>query len=372
MKTALDRLEVSLKNRLKDRTLGCSKSFSSMSKYDQALFRSIIRSLGVMGCEDIKCLQGDSEAYRYVSEMLACMNNTRVAKRYKVQYVEYKVNEPTTRLLSYYNYHNSGKVCYARTDLKNRFVALSRNDQIRVVKSFLVSRNKADREWAARQAGIMWDKSFEESLITAFKICPSKTVSAEYFKHAPIELVREASVVCREAELEYHTRLAMEGILPSDADDMDIFKYLIVVSQADRKVHLAEYPIEKKVFAYLYRYINETGCGECHYSHTILGVPLFIKAIEAMGILGMTKLLFVILDMVDYVFEFTANAPVDRQFEMANEWIEDIWEADDKRNILDGYDDDLPLAIKSNEERLSVKRLDKFPISIGDIFNEFL
>lgn len=372
MKTALDRLEVSLKNRLKDRTLGCSKSFSSMSKYDQALFRSIIRSLGVMGCEDIKWLQGDSDAYRYVSEMLACMNNTRVAKRYKVQYVEYKVNEPTTRLLSYYNDHNSGKVCYARTDLKNRFVALSRNDQIRVVKSFLVSRNKADREWAARQAGIMWDKSFEESLITAFKICPSKTVSAEYFKHAPIELVREASVVCREAELEYHTRLAIEGILPSDADDMDIFKYLIVVSQADRKVHLAEYPIEKKVFAYLYRYINETGCGECHYSHSILGVPLFIKAIEAMGILGMTKLLFVILDMVDYVFEFTANAPVDRQFEMANEWIEDIWEADDKRNILDGYDDDLPLAIKSNEERLSVKRLDKFPISIGDIFNEFL
>ena len=47
-------------------------------------------------------------------------------------------------------------------------------------------------------------------------------------------------------------------------------------------------------------------------------------------------------------------------------------QADDKRNILDGYDDDLPLAIKSNEERLSVKRLDKFPISIGDIFNEFL
>ena len=235
-----------------------------MSKYEQALFRSIIRSLGVMGCEDIKWLQGDSDAYKYVSEMLACMNNTRVAKRYK------------------------------------------------------------------------------------------------------------ASVVCRDAELEYHTRLAMEGILPSDADDMDIFKYLIVVSQADRKVHLAEYPIEKKVFAYLYRYINETGCGECHYSHTILGVPLFIRAIEAMGILGMTKLLFVILDMVDYVFEFTANAPIDRQFEMANEWIEDIWEADDKRNILDGYDDDLALAIKSNEERLSVKRSDKFPISIGDIFNEFL
>ena len=240
MKTVLDRLEVSLKKRLKDRTLGCSKSFSSMSKYDQALFRSIILSLGVMRCEDIKWLQGDSDAYRYVSEMLACMNNTRVAKRYKVQSVEYKVNEPTTRLLSYYNDHNSGKVCYAGTDLKNRFVALSRNEQIRVVKSFLVSRNKADREWAARQAGIMWDKSFEESLITAFKICPSKTVSAEYFKHAPIELVREACVVCREAELEYHTRLAREGILPSDADDMDIFKYLIVVSQADRKVHLAE------------------------------------------------------------------------------------------------------------------------------------
>ena len=363
MKQILDRLESALRIRLQDGMF--LRSFSGLDKGDQALFCAIIKSYSADEYAEIERLCRSKKAYQFVPRVLEYMSKPHKPKRYKIQYLEYKINEPVSALLKYYNDPRSGKVTYARTDLKRRFLACSRKEQLLIIKSFLESKNKSDREWSARQADIMWDKCFVKSLIKAFETCPSKSVSITAFRHLPIEYVKNVSILDNGAEVEFYTRLVQEDVLLPQVDDMDIFKYLIAVSHARSKVELDPVQIEKRIFGYLHRYICKVGYRQCVYEHTFYAIPLFRNMIEALGKLGMTGILLKILALIDYVFDFISYNPLDTQFENAMDWIENVWEIEGKERIIINHDDDLPLGdadfeLKLLERRLSVEKAISF------------
>lgn len=336
MKLILDKIEAVLERRCKHGM--CISSFSSLDKVDQTLFCAIVRSYGKTKYSQMESYcKASKSAYLYLPGVFDYISRPRVSKRYKVQYFEYKVNEPVSTLMRYYKDPNSGKVTYARTDLKKRFMALSRKAQVTIIKSFLESKNSSDREWAARQADLMWDKSFEKSLMIAFEARPSKSVSITAFRHLPIEYVREVKVVNRDAEAEFYKRLSQEGILVPSIDDLNIFEYLVAVSYANDKVKLAEELIEKKVFAYLYWYIHYQNIYEI-YPRSFVYIPLFINAIDALGTLGLTTVLFKLLDLMDYIYPQDEYIHIDEQCLRAKKWIEDIWPMEGKEFFLDNRD----------------------------------
>ena len=335
MKQILDRLESALNIRLQDSMF--LRSFSSLDKGDQALFCAIIRSFGADKYAEIERICRSNSAYLFMPSVLKYMSKPHIPKRYKVQYLEYKINEPVSALLKYYNDPKSGKVTYARTDLKRRFLACSRKEQISIIKSFLESKNKSDREWSARQADWMWDKSFEKPLMRALEISSSKSVSITAFRHLPIEYVRVVKVVNSDAEAEFYKRLTQEGIFMPSIDDLNIFEYLIAVSYASGKVKLDKELIEKKIFAYLYWYINYQNIYEL-YPRGFVYIPLFIYAIDALGILGLTGILLKLLDLMNHIYLQGEYISIEEQCHRAKEWIEEIWPMEGKDFFLDNRD----------------------------------
>ena len=171
----------------------------------------------------------------------------------------------------------------------------------------------------------------------AFEARPSKSVSITAFRHLPIEYVREVKVVNRDAEAEFYKRLSQEGILVPSIDNLNIFEYLVAVSYANDKVKLDEELIEKKVFAYLYWYIHYQNIYEI-YPRSFVYIPLFINAIDALGILGLTTVLLKLLDLMDYIYPQDEYIHIDEQCLRAKKWIEDIWPMEGKDFFLDNRD----------------------------------
>lgn len=335
MKQILDRLESELKNRLKEGDYICS--VSNLTNVDLALFCAIIRSCGATKYAEIENICSTNAEYRVLPTVLEYMNRPHVSKRFKVQYLYYKINEPVSSLLKYYKDSKSGKVSYSRKDLKKRFMAFSRKEQKTIIKSFLESRNKSDREWAARQADIIWDESFQKSLMVAFETAPSKSVSITVFRHLPIEYVKNVKIVNGEAEKEFYKRLSQEGIFVPHIDELNIFDYLVAVSYASDKVKLDEELIEKKIFAYLYWYINYQNIFKIH-PRSFEFIPLFFNVIEALGRLGLTDALFKILDLMNYIKPQGEFLGIDEQCAKAKEWMDDIWTMEGKEFFLDNRD----------------------------------
>ena len=326
---------------------GCGPfSFRSLAKFDQTLFKSIVFSIGIECYDDIIALYKSKGECERLIEVIQHIQKPEKRIRFKLQYLEYKLNEPISKLLNYFENPKSGKIVYARTDLMRRYLALDRNDQIKIVRAFLLSKNKADREWAARQADRVWNPSFEEPLMSALEICASESVAITATKYLPIEYINEkAEILTPVAKLEMCIRLCREGLFDIDNYQLNIFEYLIVLAHAGKQSNLNEEEIEKRFFGYIYWFIHYKGVESCTYPRSFETIPLLAKAIESLGVLGMTNTLLSIADLMYHVFSHERNKTPHEQFADASRWIEDAWPMDGKYSFLDigdlPEDDDL-------------------------------
>ena len=323
--------------------------FNSLDKFDQTLLCSLVSSLRIEDYNIIIASYKNNRQYERLIEVIQHIQKPKEITRFKLQYLEYKINEPVSKLLNYFNDPKSGKIVYARTDLKRRYLALDHKDQIKVVRSFLRSKNKEDREWAARQADKVWHPSFEEPLMGALEICVSESVAKTAIKHLQIERIKKQSeLLTHVAKLDMCTRLCREESFDINSYQLNIFEYLIVSAHAGKRSSLKEEEIEKRFFGYLYWFIHYKGVESCTYPRSFATIPLLAKAIESLGVLGMTNILLSLIDLMNHVFSHERYKTPGEQFTDASRWIECAWSMEDKHSFLDNGD--LPKDDNTNTE----------------------
>lgn len=134
------------------------------NKYDARLLSGIVSALPL---EELKQIQEECPYERDANYLAYVINRTIERKEYKLKPKEKNLTVPT--LLKYYLTPKSGKKRFAAKQLRNRFSALSDNDQKKVLLAFMGSTNTADMKWSFRQAKEYWDDIYLHTAISIFE-----------------------------------------------------------------------------------------------------------------------------------------------------------------------------------------------------------
>lgn len=271
--------------------------------------------------------------YRYFDKL---SNSTRSGV-YKVnQFIKYKRNEPISLLLKWFCDSKSRKVGYSRGELKVRFITQTRKDQIKILKTFLLSSNEKDREWAAQWANRDWSKSFVDPLMKALDMKPSRNVSIAVIKNLPLEYVRENSSILAEiAPVDLCIRLGQSGEIELAKYKLNILEYLYCTAMIKRKIPESQLQIEQRLFAFLHQITSNYEFEKCLHPISIQTIPMIGKAIWGLGVHGMTDVLLRIIDLMRYAYSGNRYPSWYDEFDKVTRWIQEEWEMDDKEHLID-------------------------------------
>ena len=197
MTEVLDRLVEKI-----NRPLYCEKEY-------KGIVASIIVSLGKDKLGEIENLCKNHSRYNILLSSIKEAKTPKGRRIFKVNpFVEYKRNESILQLLKWFEDPHSGKRVYARTELKRRFITQSHKDQVRIIKSLLVSSSATDREWAALWADRDWTASYAENLKRALDMKPTHSVSITAANHLPIDFLKDKhDVLSSQASMQLCIRL---------------------------------------------------------------------------------------------------------------------------------------------------------------------
>ena len=299
---------------------------------------SVIVSFGKDKLGEIENLCRNHDRYNI---LFSCIKDAKTPKKrriYKVnQFIEYKRNESIQQLLKWFENPHSGKKVYARTELKKRFITQSHKDQVRIIKSLLVSTSVADREWAALWADRDWTVSYAENLKRALDIKPTRSVSITVINHLPIDFLKEKYDILRsQASMQLCIRLGQND--PScdiSTYDLDTSEWLYVTAVIGKKLEEYDIEVEQKVFTYIYEFIKNDGHNRCLYPIGFFSIPLLSKVFWALGQHGMTETLFSIMDCINYVFPDEEYRRWTEQFNRTLAWINRDWQIEEEGVAVD-------------------------------------
>lgn len=314
-----------------NRPLYCEKEY-------KGIVASVIVSLGKDKLDDIESL---CKKYSKYDLLFSCIKEAKTPKErriYKVnQFVEYKRNESISQLLKWFEDPHSGKRVYARTELKRRFITQSHKDQIKIIKSLLVSTNAADREWAALWADRDWTESYADNLKRALDMKPTRRISTTAINHLPVDFLKEKYDVLRsQASMHLCIRLGQDD--PShdiSTYDLDTFEWLYATAVTGRKIEESDIEVEQKVFTYIYEFIKNDGHNRCIYPISFFSIPLLSKVFWALGQHRMTETLFSIMDCINYVFPDEEYRGWTEQFNRTLAWINREWKIEEDKGAVD-------------------------------------
>ncbi len=314
-----------------NRPLYCEKVY-------KGIVASIIVSLGKDKFGEIENLCKTHSRYNI---LLSCIKEAKTPKGRRIfkvnQFVEYKRNETIPLLLKWFEDPQSGKRVYARTELKRRFITQSHKDQVRIIKSLLVSSSEADREWAALWADRDWTASYAENLKRALDMKPTRSVSITVINHLPIDFLKEKHDILRSlAPMQLCIRLGQSD--PShdiSTYDLDTFEWVYVTAMVGRKIEEYDIEVEQKVFTYIYEFIKSDGHNRCLYPISFFSIPLLSKVFWALGQHGMTETLFSIIDCINYVFPDEEYRGWIEQFNRTLAWINREWKIEEEKVAAD-------------------------------------
>lgn len=315
-----------------NRPLYCEKEY-------KGIVASVIVSLGKDKLDEIESLCKYHGKY---SILLPCIKEAKAPQKRRIfkvnQFVEYKRNESIPQLLKWFEDPHSGKRVYARTELKRRFITQSHKDQVRIIKSLLVSASAADREWAALWADRDWTVSYAENLKRALDMKPTRSVAITVINHMPIDFLKENHAILRsQAFMQLCIRLGKDD--PShdiSTYDLDTFEWLYATAMAGRKIDECDIEVEQKVFTYIYEFIKNDGYNRCLYPISFFAIPLLSKVFWALGQHGMTETLFSIMDCINYVFPDEEYRGWTEQFDRTVAWINREWKVEEDKDTVDG------------------------------------
>lgn len=314
-----------------NRPLYCEKVY-------KGIVASIIVSLGKDKFGEIENLCKTHSRYNI---LLSCIKEAKTPKGRRIfkvnQFIEYKRNESISQLLKWFEDPKSGKRVYARTELKRRFITQSHKDQVRIIKSLLVSSSAADREWAALWADRDWTASYAENLKRALDMKPTHSVSITAANHLPIDFLKDKhDVLSSQASMQLCIRLGQSD--PShdiSTYNLDTFEWLYVTAMIGRKIEEYDVEVEQKVFTYIYEFIKNNGYNRCLYPISFFSIPLLSKVFWALGHHGMTETLFSIMDCINYVFPDEEYRGWSEQFNRTLDWIKREWKIEEDKDIVD-------------------------------------
>ena len=314
-----------------NRPLYCEKVY-------KGIVASIIVSLGKDKFGEIENLCKTHSRYNI---LLSCIKEAKTPKGRRIfkvnQFIEYKRNESISQLLKWFEDPQSGKRVYARTELKRRFITQSHKDQVRIIKSLLVSSGAADREWAALWADRDWTASYAENLKRALDMKPTRRISTTAINHLSIHFLKEKYDVLRsQASMRLCIRLGQDD--PShdiSTYDLDTFEWLYATAVTGRKIEESDVEVEQKVFTYIYEFIKNDGHNRCIYPISFFSIPLLSKVFWALGQHRMTETLFSIMDCINYVFPDEEYRGWTEQFNRTLAWINREWKIEEDKGAVD-------------------------------------
>lgn len=314
-----------------NRPLYCEKVY-------KGIVASIIVSLGKDKFGEIENLCKTHSRYNI---LLSCIKEAKTPKGRRIfkvnQFIEYKRNESISQLLKWFEDPQSGKRVYARTELKRRFITQSHKDQVRIIKSLLVSSGAADREWAALWADRDWTASYAENLKRALDMKPTRRISTTAINHLSIDFLKEKYDVLRsQASMRLCIRLGQDDSSHDISTyDLDTFEWLYATAVTGRKIEDSDIEVEQKVFTYIYEFIKNDGHNRCIYPISFFSIPLLSKVFWALGQHRMTETLFSIMDCINYVFPDEEYRGWTEQFNRTLAWINREWKIEEDKGAVD-------------------------------------
>lgn len=248
-----------------------------------------------------------------------------------------KKNESIDIVLKRYLDKKSRRVNESKKEIKQRFKYLSFRKQKKIIIAFLESPNCSDADWAARQAGLYWDKSFIKPLKRLCDIRLSPPVAKTIIKHFPLDFVSlhrwDLHFRCEE---ELCIRLGDESDFSVESYNLPIFSYLYAYAHLKKEMPKTEEEIEQEVFFHIYKKIvraeenNMYGPG-----FNFTDFPDLRKAIWALGKLKMPNIVLKILACQEYILENKNDNTWAESVRLARKWIEEVWDIEDKQFLSD-------------------------------------
>lgn len=271
--------------------------------YDDA-WTALIYSLGIDNLDTINSCCKDNQELRLIGRYVDRIKEPRKEVIYKVnQFIEYKRNHSISQLLKWFNDRKSGKRVFARKDIKERFFTQTRADQLKILKTFLASDCKTDREWAAQWADRDWSSSLEEYLAKAMQLLPTRNVAIAVCRNMPIEYVKENESLLKSlAKVDLCLRLGSEKKINIKSYNLNIFEYLYCTAKLGYEVGYTSKNIEKKFFSYLESICKGYEFEAIGYPQHLRSIPFLRKSIWGLGVHGEAKILISIIDWIRCIY----------------------------------------------------------------------
>lgn len=329
----------------------------------RGLVASVIISFGKDKLDEIEELCKNSKRYRTLLDFIRFAKTPKEKKIFKLnQFVQYKRNEPISLLIKWFQDSRSGKRGYARAELKRRFITQSRNDQVKIIKSLLHSNCAADRDWAAIWADRDWSRSFTDGVKHAINVKPSRSVTITAINNLPAEyIIENIDILGKYAPMHLCLRLGKNPDFDFSEYELNMFEYLYVTASLGRGVQMSEEEVKQGFFQYIYEFILDDGHNKCLYPISFFSLPLFSKAIWALGQIGMTETLMSLIDCVNYVFSEDTYSGWITQFDRTLEWIRQEY----------GYEEVVPIVDNSDERLCAELLIGDLITSFGQEYNDF-
>ena len=124
--------------------------------------------------------------------ILDSYNRVKNSNKFKKQLHDrvYRINEPVNILLSQYEDKKSRKVGASKKQLQARFLNLSYDEQIAIVKSFLQG-CMSDREWCYNTLRKWWSDELIHPILDAWNTYHEEHCGWLFPRHMPVQIIRE-------------------------------------------------------------------------------------------------------------------------------------------------------------------------------------
>ena len=296
------------------------------------------------------------------------------------KYNVYIKNESISNLLKRVENKKSKRVVESRKEILRRYPYQDYTIQKKIIKAFLSSNSVADREWAAIEADRRWDKSFVDSIKSAYEKKATEKVAITYMRNLPIEDVKakeESLVMLSRTEFCIHMMENADHYIRKY--DLSIFEYLYVKARIGKKPDLTDIQVERRFFRHIYIFAQKALMQVDGDYNSITQIPWLRRALWALGELGYRALLIKFLEFNKWVvnsFVYDSKIPL---FSYAQQWIADnyfpnlqVSESINWNNILDKIQTiPHPRSIKID----SLKDLDEYddlPPNVIETLSDFM
>ena len=308
-------------------------SGKALNKLESCAYFAVLASMSEEELHQAKEIIKDWPHSSYIAEKIKQTLNP-------TPYNVVRKNETIDTLLKWYTDKKSKKVGESKKELKKRFPYQSFTVQKKIIKAFLTSRNIDDAAWGARQADLYWDKSFikplEDSRYRGYTPSEAKTI----IRHFPIDFVSY-----HRGELNFQTsedlciRLGDESDFIVETYDLNILSYLYVYAHLKTPIPKTESEIEKELFFHIYkRIVRDLENSRWGPSYNFADFPELRKGVWALGQLNFPNIALKILACQEYILANKNDNPYSESLRLARQWIEEVWDIDDKQFLRDFVD----------------------------------